>query len=83
MKTVSVTVTLQMQQIEECQNGGQHAANKLNQAGADQVAHAFNVAHDARNQRAGAVLVVVGDGQQADMALHLAAHLGNQPLAGL
>ena len=65
------------------QHGGEQAADKLHQPGAHQVAHAFHVRHDARHQRAGAVLIVVGDGEQAHMLLHLAAHLGNQPLACL
>ena len=51
--------------------------------GADQVAHAFDVGHDARDQRTGAVLVVIGHGKQAHVALHLAAQFGDQPLAGL
>ncbi len=49
-----------MQQKEERQHGGQQAAHKLHQPGAHQVAHAFHVGHDARHQRAGAILVVVG-----------------------
>ena len=82
MKTVSVTVALQMQEVKKRQHGGQQAAHKLHQAGAHQVAHALHIGHDARHQRAGAVLIVVGDREQAHVPLHLAAHLGNQPLAG-
>ena len=56
------------------------AADELHQAGADEVAHAFHVAHDARNQRAGAVFVVEAT-ESRPRALHLAAHFGNQALA--
>ena len=71
-----------MQQINKRQHGGQQPAHKLHQPGADQVAHAFHVGHDARHQRAGAVLIIVGHGEQAHVLLHLPAHFGNQPLAG-
>ena len=72
-----------MQQKKEHQHSGQQAADKLHQPGADQVAHAFHVGHDARYQRAGAVFIVVSNRQQAHVPLHLPAHLGDQPLAGL
>ena len=72
-----------MQQKDEGKNRGQNAAGKLHQSGAHQIAHAFHVAHDARHQRAGAVFVVVGHAQQAHVALHLAAHLRDKPLACL
>ena len=62
-------------------SGGEHAADEIHQAGADQVAHALHVAHDARDQRAGFVGVVVGHRQAPDVLLHLAAQLGNQALA--
>ena len=39
-------------QVSERDNRGQQAAGEIDQAGADEVAHAFDVAHDARNQRA-------------------------------
>jgi len=48
-----------MQQVEKREQGGEHAADELNKSGADQVAHAFHVGHDAGNQCSGAVLVVV------------------------
>ena len=71
-----------MQQIDKGQDGGEQAADELDQAGADKVAHALDIGHDAGDKRAGAVFVVVGDGEQADVALDLAAHLGNETLAG-
>ena len=72
-----------VEQIDEGQRGGDDAADKLDEAGADEIAHAFNVGHDAGHERTGAVLVVVGHGKQAHVALHLAAHFGNEALAGL
>ena len=71
-----------MQEIDEGQDGGEQAADEFDQAGADEVADAFHVGHDAGDQGAGAVFVVVGDGEQADVPLHLAAHLGDEALAG-
>ena len=59
----------------------QQAADEIHQPGADQVAHAFHVAHDARDQRAALVRVVVGHRQPADVLLHFAPQLGDQPLA--
>ena len=59
------------------------SADEIHQAGADQVAHAFDVAHDARDQHAGLVRVVVGDGEPADVLLHAAAQFGDQLLRGL
>ena len=57
--------------------------DEIHQAGADQVAHAFHVAHDARHQHAGLVGIVVGDRQPADVFLHRAAQFGDQPLRRL
>ena len=64
-------------------HGGQQAADEIHQAGADQVAHAFHVVHDARDQRAALVGVVVGDRQPADVLLHFPAQFRDQPLASL
>ena len=55
------------EQDDEREHGGQQAADELDQAGADEVADAFDVVHDARDQDAGFVGVVVGDGQAADV----------------
>ena len=49
---------------------------------ADQIANAFHVAHDARNQFAGFVRIVVGDGQATDVSLNALAHIGNHALRG-
>ena len=72
-----------MHQIDEGQNRREQPADKLHQTGADQIAHAFDIGHDAGDERACAVLIVIADRKQAHMALDLAAHLGDQPLAGL
>ena len=45
----------------ERDDGGHQSANELHQPSADQVAHAFNVAHDARHQHPRLVGVVVGN----------------------
>ena len=39
-------------QDKEGEHSSKHAAHKIDQAGADQVAHAFYVGHDARHQDA-------------------------------
>ena len=72
-----------MQKIDKRENRGAHATDKLNQSRADEVAHAFHIAHDARHQRASTVLVVIGDRQQAHVLLHLPSHIGDQALARL
>ena len=68
-------------QHDQRDDGRQYAADELDHAGADQVAHALDVRHDARNQLAGLVRIVVGDGQPADMLLDLAAQFGDEFLA--
>ncbi len=70
------------QQDHQGQYCGHQAADEFNQAGADQIAHAFDVAHDAGNQNSGFVRIVKGNGQLADVGLHLAAQIGNHLLRG-
>ena len=60
----------------------EQSANKIHHAGANQVADAFNIAHDARDQRAGAVSIVKRDRQAADVLLHLDAKIGDEALRG-
>ena len=60
---------------------GEDAADEVDDAGADEVADAFDVGHDAGDEGAGAVLVVEGDGQAADVLLDLHAELGDEALA--
>ncbi len=66
--------------IDQREHGREQSADKFDQAGAHQVAHAFHVGHDARHQRAGLVGVVVGHRQPADVLLNFAPQLGDQPL---
>ena len=61
----------------------QHPAHELDQSGSHQVSHPFHIAHDARDEDACLVGVVVGHGQPPDMRLHLASQFSDQPLRGL
>ena len=72
-----------MDQVDKSEDGGHEAADEFDEAGADEIADAFDVAHDAGNERAGFVSVVKGDGEAADVGLHLAAELGDHFLCGL
>ena len=65
----------------EGDDGGEDAADEFEQAGADEVADAFDVGHDAGDEGAGAVFVVEGDGEAADVGLDLPAQLGDEALA--
>ena len=58
----------------------QQAAQKFHEARADQIPHALDVAHDARDERARFVRVVVRDRQAPDVLLHFSAQLGDHPL---
>ena len=69
------------EQQHQCDHGGQYSADELDHAGADQVAHAFDIRHDARHQLAGLVRIVVSDRQAADVLLNLAAQFRDQFLA--
>ena len=82
-KVSSVIWTLSVIRIDEGEDRGEDAADEVDQAGADEVADAFDVGHDAGDEGAGAVLVVEGDGQAADVLLDLHAQLGDQALACL
>ncbi len=59
----------------EGDDGGEDSADEFEQAGADEVADAFDVGHDAGDESAGAVFVVEGDRETADVALDLGAEL--------
>ena len=65
------------QQIHHRDHRRHNAARELDQPCADQVAHAFHVAHDPRNQHARLVRVVERHRQPPDMRLHFFAQLGN------
>ena len=75
-------VTLVRSKIDQRENRGHQPADELDQAGADEIADALDVAHDARNQDAGFVGVVKGDRQTADVGLHLTAQVGDHFLRG-
>ena len=62
---------------------GHGAAHEFDEPGADQISQAFDVTHDARDQRAGLGGVVEGDRQAADVRLHLQAQFGDHALRGL
>ena len=79
----TVMKALMRSRMMNAKSGRHQAADKLHQAGADEIAQAFHVAHDARDERAGLVGIVKGDRQAADMRLHLAAKFGDHALRGL
>lgn len=66
----------------ESEEGSENAAGKFDEAGADEIADAFDVGHDARDESAGFVGVVIGDGKAADVSLDLGAELGDHALRG-
>ncbi len=72
--------TLMRSSTISANNGGHHAARKIHQARADQIAQAFHVAHDPRDQRAGLIRIVKSDRQPADVRLHLFAQVGDHAL---
>ncbi len=61
-------------------DGGDEAADKLHQPGADQIPDAFGVGHDARHQHAGLGGIEVADRQAQDVRLHALAHVGDRAL---
>ena len=69
-------------EIDEGEEGGEDAAKEVDDAGADEVTDTFDVGHNAGDEGAGAVLVVEGYGQAADVGLDLHAELGYETLAG-
>ena len=71
------------QKNDEREDRRHDAADQFDQTGADQISQAFDVAHDARDERAGLVGVVEGHRQAADVRLHLAAQVGDHALRGL
>src|SRR5258707_11266030 len=66
----------------EGDDGGEDSADEFEQASTDEVTYAFDVGHDAGDEGAGAVLVVKGDGQAADVTVGLGAELRDETLAG-
>ena len=70
----------QQHQRNSCRD---QSASEVHQPGAQQIANAFHVAHDARHQRSSLVRVVKRNREPGDMLLHLLPKLGNQALGGL
>src|SRR6202011_5875923 len=65
-------------QDAEGDDGGEDSTDEFEQAGTDEVTDAFDVGHDARDQSAGAIFIVEGDGQTANMALDLGSEFGEE-----
>ena len=66
---------------DEGEYGSEDAADEVEQAGADEVADAFDIGHDAGDEGTGAVGVVEGYGKAANVLLHLHAKFGDEALA--
>ncbi len=60
---------VQIEEDAERDHGGDDAAGELDEAGADEVADAFGVRHDARDQDAGLRRVEIADRQPGDVRL--------------
>ena len=60
--------------------GSENSAGEINQTRAQQIAHAFNITHDARNQIPGLVAVVKSHRQARNVRLHLLPQLGYESL---
>ncbi len=71
----------ELDEVGEGEERGEQAAEEVDDAGADEVADAFDIGHDAGDEGAGAVLVVEGYGQAADVGLDLHAEFGDEALA--
>ena len=59
-----------------------HAADEFHQTCANQVAHALDVGHDARDQNAAFIGVIVADRKTPDVLLNFLAQLRDQALSG-
>ena len=70
----------ELDEIGEGEDGGKDAAEEVDDACADEVTDAFDVGHDARYEGSGAVLVIEGYGQAADVGLDLHAEFGDEAL---
>ena len=68
------------EQNTESYGRGDHAADQLHQAGADQIAYALGVVHDPRNEFADLGRVEIADRQTGNLCLHFLAHFGDGAL---
>ena len=82
-KVKSVIETLRVDEVAEGEDGREDAAAEVDDAGSHEVADAFDVGHDAGDEGSGAVLVVEGDGEAADVGLDLGAEFGDEALPSL
>ena len=71
------------EQHHQRDTGGQQTADQIDQSSADQVANAFDIAHDARDQHAALGRIVKRNWQPADMRLHFLAKFRDQALRSL
>src|SRR3954468_3014551 len=71
-----------MEEPHQRQCGGEQSATKFDEARADEIADALDIAHDARDESAGLVRIVVSDWQAADVRLNFSAKLSNRSLTG-
>ena len=77
---MSVRCQLSQNSTTRPMHGGDEPAHQLHQAGADEIADALGVAHDARHQHAGLGGVEVAHRQAHDVRLHALAHVGDGAL---
>ena len=73
---------VQVEQHAERDDGGHQAPGQLHDAGADEVADAVRVVHDARNQDAGLRRIEIADRQARHVHLHALPHVGDRALRG-
>ena len=73
---------VQVEEDDERDHGGDDAAGELDEAGADDVADAFGVRHDPRDEHAGLRRVEIADGQAGHVRLDPPPHVGDRPLRG-
>ena len=73
---------VEIKEDREGEGGREKAAEELNETGADEVAYAFGVGHDARDEHARLCRIEVRDGQTKDVRLDALPHLGYRPLRG-
>ncbi len=70
----------ELDEIAEGEECGEDSAEEVDDSGADEIADAFDVGHDASDEGAGAVGVVEGYWEPADVSLDLHAQLGDEAL---
>ena len=82
-RTTKLTIviwTLSLMRIAEGEECSEDSAEEVDDSGADEIADAFDVGHDASDEGAGAVGVVEGYWEPADVGLDLHAQLCDEAL---